>query len=462
MKVFPISSRSPLLVVIAAVSMFSPARAHMVWLGLAPGSARVWFNEAPEPGDEDLLKKLAGLRIQVGAEALTPRVEADSLVASVPDGVGQAEVHHEYGVIRRGQNPPFLLVYHAFGQVGAVPPADASDDSSSVADASRQPRLVAVDGGPGGPPRLRAFWQGRPREGVEVRVIPIEGEETTRTTDIQGFATVPGLAEGRAAVVVRVDEPRAGTFDDKPYESVRHYLTLTVAPVTSSAGDDEAPTADQTLARAHQARAVWGPGFPGFEADLTVRIDARPAATGRVSVAPDGSITMEFPDGAERDWARRQIGSMVMHRGLDGPPQLAPGASFLEPRSDHPLGRLIRLADDGMGSSYRIRDGVITEVNRTSGPLRFSNRVLAVATNAEGRQLPLSYSVVYRDGGTGALARVETFHHTWRRVGHLDLPETLTQIIDTASPDATSSVRRLDLTSIRLRAVPEKGPIDPR
>jgi hypothetical protein len=137
-----------------------------------------------------------------------------------------------------------------------------------------------------------------------------------------------------------------------------------------------------------------------------------------------------------------------MHRGLNGPTQLEPGASFLEPANGHPLGRLIKLPDGAMGSAYRIKGDEIREVNRTSKSNRFSDRILANQKNAEGKLLPLAYTVSYWDNATNELQKVETFHATWTRVGRLDLPKTHLQV---KSEDGKTSVKELELSNHRLK-----------
>jgi hypothetical protein len=428
--------------VLAAVA--AEARAHFPWIRLEPAadraaSARVVFNELPEVGEPDLSAKVAGMAFQADGRPLAAPAPADGGGLRVDLGDRSPAVVEgtiDYGVLTRGGQPPYLLVYSARAQARPENAPASRPDLALVWTASGDRHVV------------RATWRGEPLADASVRVLPDEAEEAEVRTDADGRATLPPTAKGATALLIKHVEPRAGEHGGERFEAVRHYATLTIA------GAPAAPSADAVLQAAHDARACWGPNFPGFGA--AIRVDFGDATTrGTIDVAPDGTLTLDLPDGPARDWARAQLRSLVMHRGLDGPTTLDPGAAFVEPEgTDHPLGRLIRLADDQMGSHYRIAGDEIREVNRDAGPLRFSNRVLAVTRNAEGKVLPGSYTVTYRDRATDALVRVETFHDTWTRVGRLDLPATHTQILAAAEAKAPE-VRRLVLTDHRPKPTAE-------
>jgi hypothetical protein len=100
-------------------------------------------------------------------------------------------------------------------------------------------------------------------------------------------------------------------------------------------------------------------------------------------------------------------------------------------------------------SSYRVRDGRITVVNRSFGGRNMTITVLEEATNAESKQLPQSYTAQYWDGRDGSLAKSESFAHRWTRVGGFDLPAAITV---TSASKSGLSVRRLELKNHKLAA----------
>ena len=341
-----------------------------------------------------------------------------------------------------------MLLYSARSQTR---PLD-DDAPEGQGEPDDRPRLAWV-AAEGRGPVVRASRRGKPLAQATVKVFRQEGETSEVVTDADGRVVVPGLADGKMALLLRVVDRTAGEREGRPYAEVRHYATLTISPAAvATAAADDPGSADEWLQRAHDARACWGPGFPGFTADIVVRGETQ-AVRGTVRVSPEGAVELDLPDGAAKDWAGSQLRSLVRHRGLDGPTRLEPGASFAEPPTDHPLGRLIRLADDRMGSTYRIKDDEIREVNRTTGRGRFSNRILANVRNAEGKLLPLAYSVTYWDD-SGAVQWVEVVHDTWVRVGKLDLPRTHTQI---TSGDGKSPVWQMELSGHRLGTAEDRA-----
>jgi hypothetical protein len=439
-------SRWAALALAASVATPAPASAHFLWLKAEPSgsppAARVYFGEAPEPGEPDLVARIAGTEAWADGEPLDVKAAEDGLEAALPGARPAAiDAACDYGVVTR-RGPAFLLRYAARAQAAPV------DAGSAEVPAAEYPRLVWAEES-GEESVVQAVWRGRPVAGAAVKIYADEGEPREVLADADGRLVVEGLR--RSSLLLKVVEEEPGRRDGLDYGEVRYYATLTVGgePAGRPSGDEPA-SADERLERAHRARAAWGPGFPGFTADLVVDVDGE-SVRGTVDVAPDGGVELDLPDGPARDWARAQLRSIVMHRGLDGPVELDPGATFLEPEESHPLGRLIQLADDRMGSAYRIRGDEILEVSRASRGARFTNRILANARNAEGKLLPLAYTVSHWDDASGKLDRVEVFHATWTRVGRLDLPKTHTQVV---TSDAMSSVRRLELSGHRLKGDP--------
>lgn len=438
--------RTPLRVaaaMAAVTALAQTADAHFVWVKAeptpSPAVARIYFGEAPEPGEPGLIARIAKTKVWADGRPLEVAKAEDCLDAKLPEPRPAAiDAVCDYGIVTK-RGPAFLLRYAARAQVRP----EAAD--SAPPEAVAHPRLIWVAEA-GTKPTVRAVWRGKPVAKATVQLFGDEGEPREVETDEQGRVPVPDV--GRLSLLLKVVEEGSGSRDCHEYTEVRHYATLTVSRGESPGDPSEgSASADAMLRHAHLARACWGPDFPGFTADLAVRVDGE-TARGRVDVSADGAVELDLPGGPAQDWAGAQLRSIVMHRGLDGPTELEPGARFLEPESGHPLGRLIKLSDDRMGSAYRVKGDEILEVNRTTKDIRFSNRILANQRNADGKLLPLAYTVSHWDDTSGNLERAEAFHATWTRVGHLDLPRTHTQI---STADGKSSVRQLELSGHRLK-----------
>jgi hypothetical protein len=73
--------------------------------------------------------------------------------------------------------------------------------------------------------------------------------------------------------------------------------------------------------------------------------------------------------------------------------------------------------------------------------------VLDDVRNAEGKQLPQSFTVQYWNADNGELDRTESISNRWTRVGRYDLPASIT--VRTASK-AGLTVRNLQLAKHKL------------
>ncbi len=191
------------------------------------------------------------------------------------------------------------------------------------------------------------------------------------------------------------------------------------------AADEATPeelSATDLLNDARGSRAVWD-GFTGLRAKMTLEVDDR-AATGTLTVDEDGTATLKgFGDLAGK-FVQQQIDSMIMHR-MPGSTVEDAGANYDPETGTHVLGRKVRLAEERMGSVYRIKDGVITEVNRVMGPMRFTISVMNIKRNDEGKYLPNVFTVSFWDKKSGNVLSTHTYLQTWQRVGSFDLPEEL-------------------------------------
>lgn len=437
------------VVLLAALAIAQVAEAHYLWVTADPSACcqgvRVAFGEVPDSGEAELIGRIENTKLWADGKALKATRADDCLETVLPDPRPNAiDAVCDYGVMTR-RGSAVLLQYAA--RTRAAP----GTTDSIAGEAADYPGLAWLAEA-GKAPRVRALWRGKAVANATVKVIHDEGEPREVQTDDRGDVPVTDL-EG-TTLLLKVVKNARGSRDGRDYTEVRHYATLTVSPSDASTRAVEEPeSADQALQRAHDARANWGPDFPGFTADLTVRMDDK-AVKGTVDVSPDGATTLDLPSGPAKDWAKSQLRSIVMHRGLNGPTRLEPGASFLEPESGHPLGRLIKLPEGAMGATYRIKGDEIREINRTLKGSRFSDRILATRKNAEGELLPLAYTVSYWDNTTNELQKVETFHATWTRVGRLDLPRTHLQI---KSEDGKTSVRELELSNHRLKGAPSQA-----
>lgn len=222
---------------------------------------------------------------------------------------------------------------------------------------------------------------------------------------------------------------------------------LALCPAANGADKrPKSPTAEQMMIRAHAARAEWK-NFSGFSAEVIVTRNGK-RVTGKLVVTPKFDVQLSLPDAEEAKWAKRSLESVVSHRRSSEGRKY--NVEFADKETHHPLGRLIKLNEDLMGSRYRIKGDVITEVHRKMGPSRFTISITEVARNKEGKTLPKSYSFSTWDVKTGNLKSNTTVHDTWQRVGRFDLPKRLLWV--TTTDGGKREVRQIELRKQRLTA----------
>lgn len=185
----------------------------------------------------------------------------------------------------------------------------------------------------------------------------------------------------------------------------------------------DSPQARELLQRAFAKTARWPEGFGGFEADLRINVDGKETC-GTVTVKSSKDVVVSLPDEDLQKWAQGQISMIAVHRGprtfeeSDGKYTLS-----FEGEDTHPQGPRISLGDS-MGSSYRIKNDRITQINRKMPHVAFTINVEESAVTRDDTWLTTRYTVYYFSPKDGSLANVESFSDTHTRIGNADLPAT--------------------------------------
>ena len=446
-----------ILATVVLMSLATQARAHFLFIRIEPQaeagrSAEVFFSEQAEAGDPKFVAKIAHTKLWIQTRPgefreLPLRQAADRLRAALPADRSLSVVGEcEYGVLARPNQTPFLLRYYPKAVAGNP------DELNRMAPRREIPLEIqpafemngqANDKSAEGRIRLVALRNGKPIPSAVFTAVDSDLSEQTIKAGLDGTAVWSPPAPGRYSVYTRETLKQPGSLGDKKYDEVREFATLALNwPLERRDADPEAVSLFKE-AIAH--RAEWR-DFPGFRAELSGHLDGRPF-TGKVTVQKDGSVELETDDPAAKKWLQDQLDSLVMHRLAqpvsDSADTHPPRLHFADLADDHPLGRLLQVEGDAMGSSYRIKDRQITVVNRRMGKQNMTITVLDSDKNSEGRFLPHSYVVHYWDVATGKLNRVETFQERSQRVGSWDLP--VKRSIVTAS-DSGLSVKVVELS----------------
>jgi Protein of unknown function (DUF3386) len=434
------------LVLTALFAPCSPARAHFLFIRInepaeAGRTVEVFFSEKADAGDPRFIGKVAGATLTVQSapgkfQPLTVRQGADRLRASLPSsGPVSVTGFLEYGVLKR--EVPFLLRYY--------PKAVAGDAAAVAALRPRAGAPLEIDATfAGDHVTLSLLRDGKPVPNTAFTTVDDDLVNEEVKADAAGKAVWKPPSPGFYCVYAKSVLKTPGEWKGKAYSEIREFATMAFCwPLARTGADPEAVT---MFERALAARAMWDQ-FPGFSAEVSGSVDGR-AFFGKTTIAATGDVSLELDDNAVKSWVEDQLHSIVTHRlappkNEGGPPVLR----FADRDASHPLGRLLIFEGGQFASSYRVLDDRITVVNRNLGGRNMTITVLDDVRNAEGKQLPQSYTVQYWKAENGDLDRTESISNRWTRVGRYDLPASIT--VRTASK-AGLTVRNLVLTKHKL------------
>ena len=163
------------------------------------------------------------------------------------------------------------------------------------------------------------------------------------------------------------------------------------ADVETTQEDD--PKAREALREVFGNTARWSSDFKGFTADVVVNINGS-EESGTITVKNSKDIEHSITSEKHKEFLSENMASIAMHRGprsfeeSDGKYKLA----FADDGS-HPQGRAVTMGGDGMKSFYRIKEGRIQQINRTTPRMSFTINVEESVKNIEGKFLTHKYTV---------------------------------------------------------------------
>jgi hypothetical protein len=226
-------------------------------------------------------------------------------------------------------------------------------------------------------------------------------------------------------------------------------LSTGAPPGAAALEKDEGAEALRLLKEAYARRHSYGEDFPGFEAKLAC--DFGPGRSeGRVRVSAAGEVDVELPELEARLWVSEQLSIMIAHRLRQNLPEA--NTLRLEPADGHPLGRRLAVKDS-FQTGYRLREGRITEIERTSPPVRFVVTILEYAQAEDGKDLPRHFIATYFESETGRLLRSFVFQDSYRKLEKYALPAKRLAV---GSADGGTHTASFELSGHKL--LPSKEP----
>ena len=214
-------------------AILQTANAHFIWL--LPSVDKdvqkvdVYFSEAAQPDDPELLEGLQGMTVwRVSAKGKPIKLSLKKTEEALQAETDVAEVaaslfagRHDYGVITRGEKP-FLLRYYAKTGPALTDAAWTNVKTAEQLDLDIVPHKMED-----GKLKLVVSFQGKPVVGAEVKGYGPELDEFEASTDKDGAVVVAVVQPGEYGFRAKHVEATAGELDGKKYDDIRHYSTVT-------------------------------------------------------------------------------------------------------------------------------------------------------------------------------------------------------------------------------------------
>ncbi|MGL6074228.1 MAG: DUF4198 domain-containing protein [Fimbriiglobus sp.] len=199
--------------------------AHMIYIVPQPDgkTAFVIFSDNLEPDPKVSVDKFKEIKVtakQTGdkADPIVQNRADHHLIVELPEGAKALHSKYIYGLSTKSEKPS-LLVYHP----KTVIPGATNIESTVGEKAELEIVAVTADG----KTRFQLLAKGKPVADAEGTVMMPGGQKEPVKTDKEGFTS--GFDnKGRFAVSIKHMETKAGEYQGKKYEEIRHYATLVV------------------------------------------------------------------------------------------------------------------------------------------------------------------------------------------------------------------------------------------
>ncbi len=188
-------------------------------------------------------------------------------------------------------------------------------------------------------------------------------------------------------------------------------------------GNAGSPEAEALLQRTREHRETLAPDFPGFRSKLVVHRDGA-VHEGTMLFRPPITLEIDIGDSDVRKSVKSTVRSLLMHRMASNQTASAKKEAVVFGEEDHhPLGRRIFLGDK-YGSSYRIRDNRILEVDRDMSDSRLVITVMETQETDSGQYLPTHFFVATFDKESRSVNQSSVYSDAYQEVGREYLPRS--------------------------------------
>ncbi|MDF0554417.1 DUF3386 domain-containing protein [Kamptonema sp. UHCC 0994] len=167
---------------------------------------------------------------------------------------------------------------------------------------------------------------------------------------------------------------------------------------------------------AYEHRYTWDSKFPGYSADVELKQNDE-IYTGHISIKPDMTVEVSGIDDEEvQQSVYTQLRDIVTHRKRGSFEKSHGNNSFTLGEADSDGAVEILVKGDSMGSNYKIRGLLISQVSRVMGRMAFVIDTHESLETPEG-SLASRYDAIFRNPQTGDILKELEFHDTFEKIG---------------------------------------------
>jgi hypothetical protein len=184
----------------------------------------------------------------------------------------------------------------------------------------------------------------------------------------------------------------------------------------SSATEIPTQSAGDAFRAAYENRYTWDEQFPGYSAEVSINTEGE-LYQGIVRVKPDLSVEVANINKEEvPQLIANQLRMEVIHRRRVPFEKLHGQKRFELEGTDESGAVKIREVGDGMDSHYKVKDKVITQVNRKLGDVAVTVDTLGTAKTSEG-YLVAHFQTAFRNPQTGEVIEKQDVRDLHEKIG---------------------------------------------
>ncbi|MBI4469163.1 MAG: DUF3386 family protein [Acidobacteria bacterium] len=207
---------------------------------------------------------------------------------------------------------------------------------------------------------------------------------------------------------------------------IKKYVDLVAGATTAPAGakPGSSARARKIFKDALDSRYMWDKGFKGFQAAFLLVTDGKSPISGTIRVDPGLHVSVECPDSTARARVQSELSEFLNHREPRAFDEVYGKAEFRLGEEDPGRGAQIFVEGDAMGTSYRIKDNQVIEVNRAYGRVRYETLNHRHIRTADGRSIAVEYEIVYYSNETNQVVDQIKYLDGYEKIGGYYLPKS--------------------------------------